>query len=340
MRPTIVFGILSAAHRAETLSQLIDSLGGRPVVIHHDFTQQADFSVSAGNAVFVTDPARTGWGEWGLMESLVRTIEFCGEQFDYDYLQFLTPVDLPIRPIEEFEAYIGSDSHDVAVDALSLDEDELAFMAFAYRAFAPAGSTMYRLLWRLREQYFGPDCVAANRAGLSVPLDCRRNSAGDPAVPARLARWLTRRYVSLATRFGDAQVAGAPHVGSSWFGASRQACEYLVGRVRDPRVRARFEPIFCAPEMLMSTVFAASRFRRAPGNHEISRFDGARPVWLGVDDLPGLQRSGKFFARKFPDDPTAPVRLELLASLTPSQTTSCAVAARSADPIRTKVTTS
>ena len=52
-----------------------------------------------------------------------------------------------------------------------------------------------------------------------------------------------------------------------------------------------------------------------PGNYVVSRYVGARPQWLDLDDLDDLEKSGKYFARKFPDDPNAPVRLRLLERL-------------------------
>ena len=52
-----------------------------------------------------------------------------------------------------------------------------------------------------------------------------------------------------------------------------------------------------------------------PGNHVVSQYVGARPQWLGLDELDALEKSGKYFARKFPDDPHAPVRLRLLERL-------------------------
>ncbi len=324
MRPTIVYAILSAAHRADTLAQLVESLGDQPVVIHHDFSQQPDFAIDASNARFVTNPAQTGWAAWEMIESITRTIEFCGEHYDYDYLQLLSPVDLPVRPLAEFEACVAAGEHDVAVDTLPLDADEFVFMTFAYRALAAESSFAYRALWKLHEAYFGKSFETLNRAGLSVPVDCLRDASGRQALSARMAIAITRGYGALVRRTGSVRGMTPMHVGSAWFGATRAACEYFVDHARRADVQTRFSSIFCPPEMLIATAFAGSPFRIAPANHEIAAFEGARPVWLGIEDIPALQASGRYFARKFPDEPDAEVRRQILASISISNDTSCA----------------
>lgn len=67
----ILFGIMSAVHQPETVAALCDALGtGNPILIHHDFTQQADFFVERSNVSFVQDPVKTGWGTWGFTEGI------------------------------------------------------------------------------------------------------------------------------------------------------------------------------------------------------------------------------------------------------------------------------
>ncbi|MFK7966327.1 MAG: hypothetical protein AB8C46_20370 [Burkholderiaceae bacterium] len=324
MRPSIVFGILSAAHRPETVLQLVQALRDYPVVIHHDFAQQPEFRVDAPNVTFVADYASSGWAAWGLMDSIARTIEFCGEHYEYDYLQFLTPVDLPIKPLASFESFIAQDTHDVAADQLALDEDELVFMTFAFRAYAAQDSLAYRMLWRAREAYFGADYQTVVRGGLSVPTDANRDAGGNLTWSARMGRRLTRAYANLVTRYGRDLMSMPMHAGSVWFGAKRQACEFLVHKMQEPALQARFKPLFCAPEMLISTVFAQSDFRCSAGNHLINAFDGARPLWFGEQDLDTIALSDSFFARKFPDDPEAPVRASVLSKVNAGLDVGCA----------------
>lgn len=315
MRPRIVFGIQSAVHQAGTLAQLATALDGHAIVVHHDFSQQPEFSVEAPNLVFVEDFVRTGWADWGLTVAIERTLEHALKHLSFDYFQLLSPVDLPIRPIAEFEAWVRQDDADFHNDTIALDDDELAFMTFAYRAFAREGSIPYRALWRAREAFFGASYATTNRAGLSLPLDLPRNAEGRLPLEARAMQALTHLYVRARRSLPRSlvnDVRGPVHVGGMWFGASRRGCEVLLEALRDPATVARFKPYFCSGEMLFSTVFRRSGLRVGPTNHIVSPFVGARPEWLRLDDLDWLASSGKYFARKFPDDPDAPVRARIL----------------------------
>ncbi|MEZ5659073.1 MAG: hypothetical protein R3E83_11245 [Burkholderiaceae bacterium] len=313
MRPNIVFGIQSAIHRPETLAQLVDALAGYPVLIHHDFGQQADLRINRPNAFFVPEPEATGWSGWGTMRAITKTVRHAIEHLNCDYFQLLTPVDLPLRPLSEFEAYISADAHDVAVDHVFLDADPIAFMCFAYRAWAPEGSALYRLQWLLHEAYFEPGYATVNRHGLSFPERAREARGGGLAWRARAAEWLTGRLFDFSARAHPGALRAA--AGGTWFGANRRGCEALLRAADDPAQCARFQSIFSPDELMVPTVLANAGLRVAPGNLWVSPFEGARPRWLGMDDLPTLRASGRYFARKFPDDPQAPVRVALLAQL-------------------------
>lgn len=315
MRPRIAFGIQSAVHRADTLQQLVSTLGDHPVVIHHDFSQQPDFVIKGPNVQFVQDPAKTGWADWGLISGISKTIEHCLASVDFDYFQLLSPVDMPIRPLSEFERYISTSQCDFDCDTVPLDADEMAFQAFAYRAYALQGSLPYRVLWRLWLAFFGSDPDTEARAGLAIPVSARSRPDGRIAPTARWAAKASHLIVDRLRR-RDPLLARYPlNVGGMWFGASRAGCEYLVEQLRDQAFVARFRHYFCAGEMLFNTAVAISGRSNGQGNHAISRYIGPRPQWIGLDDLDELIGTGKFFSRKFPDQPDAPVRLEMLERL-------------------------
>jgi hypothetical protein len=312
MQPRVAFGVQSAVHKPQTLQQLVDVVEGRPVVVHHDFTQQPDFKLTGPNVHFVPDPAKTGWADWGLVAGIQKTIDYCLEHVEFDYLQLMSPVDLPIRPIAEFEAFLAKGQEQFHCDAVSLDADEMAFLSFAYRAYAVERSPTYRLLWRLWLAYFGKHPETELRAGLAIPVAGRCGRDGRLSIAARSAalasHWIVdrlRRHDPMLTRF-------PAHVGGMWFGATRRGCEYLSRELQNPDLLRRFRQYFCASEMLFNTAVVLSGLPYAPGNHVVSQYVGARPQWLGLDDLDDLEKSGKYFARKFPDDPHAPVRLRLL----------------------------
>ena len=54
---------------------------------------------------------------------------------------------------------------------------------------------------------------------------------------------------------------------------------------------------------------------KGPMNHFINDFDEAHPGQIGLGQMERLRNSPAYFARKFPDDPAAPVRRRVLAEL-------------------------
>jgi hypothetical protein len=100
-----------------------------------------------------------------------------------------------------------------------------------------------------------------------------------------------------------------------WFGARRHIVEGLVRAYRQPGLRKRFAHMHIAEEFLVPTLLMHLRPRRAAMNHLIARFDGAHPGVWDSDQILSLRRSPAWFARKFPDDPQAPVRQLVIEQL-------------------------
>ncbi|MEZ5654150.1 MAG: beta-1,6-N-acetylglucosaminyltransferase [Burkholderiaceae bacterium] len=315
MTPRIIFGIQSAVHDAAVLTQLVDSLGGRTVLIHHDFTQQPQMRVNRPNVHWVPEPVRTGWGVWNINVAIFKTIEHALRHWQFDYFQLLSPVDLPLRPVREFEAYIQRDTHDAAIDHVFLDQDPIALMCFAYRAVSFPGAPGWRVLWKLNQAYFDPGRGTVNRNGLAFPPHPRLDRHGRPTIGARLAGRVTRAWYAMAQRRLDPAGRFRLAAGGTWFGANRRACEALIAAAADPALERRFSRLFSPDELVLPTVLAGAGLRLAPGNLAVSTFESARPRWIDEQELLALGATGRFFARKFPDDPHAPVRRALLARL-------------------------
>ena len=157
---------MSAFQRSTTVSQLVSTLGGRPVVIHHDFNQRPDFRIDEPNVAFVPNPAVTGWGTWGFCEAIVRTLEYCLANVPFDYFQLLSPTCLPLRPIDEFESYVSRSGYDGNVDLIELTRDRDVMMTFGWRFLAPRGTLMLAALRRARSWYFSRDVSSRHRSGL------------------------------------------------------------------------------------------------------------------------------------------------------------------------------
>ncbi len=312
----ILFGIMSAVQPAQTVAALCDAIGGNhPILIHHDFSQQADFAVKRAHVQFVTDPVRTGWGNWGFTEGIQKLVRTAMARDDWDFLQLLSPSCMPIRPVSDFQAHLAGSGADYLIDGVDIGTNDRILMSHGWRAYAQQGTLRHRMLRRARRWYLGDDAPVVNYAGLSFPIRSRLERGGGEAVKARIGVGITK----LARRgrgFNHVFSESFPcHAGSTWFGASRSACAYLLAQTEGTALMDYFKTIHMPDEMLYPSIFMNSNLKGAAAAHHISRFVDARPAWITPADLDEVLASGKFFARKFPEAVDCEVRTELAARL-------------------------
>lgn len=325
-RVRVAFGMTSATERPEAILQLIDLLGDRPVVLHHDFTKQPGLRIDRPNVHFTTERHVTGWGSWALCLAVLSTIRHALEHVEFDYFQLVSPSCLPLRPIDEFEAYLATQTFDGSMDLMDIASNEDFMMNYGWRMYAPRGSQRQRVLRRARAAYFGRDAERIQPFGLTVLSDRR-------AVLGIRADAFKRLAVALVRRLGHPSVSGAPFtrdfrafVGSLWFGASRALCEDLVRGASDPRIVDYFSRLYIPDELLFATLAGNSGRRIAPAYHLISTFnERGSPRMFRTADLPELLECDAWFARKFPGNPDAPVRTGLITRRHPDTPAAAAV---------------
>jgi hypothetical protein len=312
----LAFGILSARENPAAVAQLVDSLGPRAlVVIHHDVSKSPPPELGdRPNVRFVSDPVRTQWGEWSLCEAILRLLRDALTDPDWGYFQLLSGSCLPIKRLDVFERSLEASRTEANVDMVALDEDPVALMSHGFRAYAPADTTRHRVLRRLRRWYLGdrPQWIDRQGLGFALPPDDRRLGTS-----ARLALGGMRLVTAgsapgFAHPFNDRLRC---FVGSTWWGANRAVCRYLASQPEDGPLQRFFKRVLIPDEFYFQTLLGNSGFAVGESNHMISRFDEAHPTRIDTDALPTLAASPRFFARKFPDDPTAAVRLALLGKL-------------------------
>lgn len=312
----VLFGIMSAVQPAHTVAALCDAIGvDHPILIHHDFNQQPDFTVSRSNVQFVDDPVRTGWGNWAFTQGIQKLVVSAMQRTDWDYLQLLSPTCLPIRPIPELVAHLEMTAADYLIDAVRVGADPNTLMSHGWRAFAQEGLLRHRALRRARRWFLGVDPPMKNRVGLSFPIANRVGAGGLTGMKARVGLALMKvaeRGFGFDHVFSDAFPC---YVGSNWFGASRRGCDYLLEKTLKGPVLEYFKGTHMPDEMLYPTIFMNSPLVGRGAIHYVSRFIDARPSWIEVGDLDEVMTSGYFFARKFPEDVESPVRLELARRL-------------------------
>ncbi|HYF21183.1 MAG TPA: hypothetical protein VEA40_25195 [Ramlibacter sp.] len=308
MRPRIVFVVMSAVSPAGTVDQLAAALAPHQVLVHHDFSQTPEFPLASPNVSFVPDPVRTGWASFGFVEGIFHSMAHAVQHLDFDYLQLLSPTCLPIKPMEQFEARVGEpvDAHFGAIDLLG---DRDCLMSVGYRAFTPLGSFRHRVLRRLATEYFGGAPDRRDEAGVWLHGGGGR---GWKALAARAAVQLAAAGALGPHPFGQQL---RPYYGSVWFGARPHVVRGMVEEFRRPEIHDYFAGLRIAEEFLVPTLLMRHAQRRGGFHHYISRFDQAHPSKLDVKDLDELRASPAFFARKFPEDVQAPIRLRVLREL-------------------------
>jgi len=243
------------------------------VVVRHDQrrSELAPEGVEAAGGRLLDDGLELEWGGWGQAEVLLNGIR----QLDTDWVLVLSGQDYPLRPLSEIEAYFEGTEHDALLgDAWELDladdpgppRDEF-FTRYAYRHYArPPGLT--KLPRRLR------------------PLIYTRE------MPPRLGiRRLSSPFRSV-------------FVSADWLTLSRGAITAIDRYVREgSRAMRYFHRVAVPSESLFATALMSDgqlsvgldhrRFIRFP------RPGAPHPDTLTSVDLPELQRSNAFFARKF-----------------------------------------
>lgn len=309
----LAFGILSALERPESVVQLVDSLGTDAcVTIHHDESKSARPALRRDNVRFVDGTVRTAWGEWSLCEAVLRLMRTALDDSTWGYFQLLSGSCLPIKPVDAFRRHVESTRADVNMDLVALDDDPAALMSHGYRAYAPQDKVQHRVLRRLRRWYLGGDPDWNDRDGLGFAVR-RKEDAMTPLARASLASMRRLSHGPLPGFDHPFDLQQRCFVGSTWWGARRAVCEFIVSQPADAVLQRYFRGVLIPDEFYFQTLIGNAGCRIAASNHLISRFDESHPVRLDLADLPAIDASPRFFARKFPDDAEADVRTEVLA---------------------------
>lgn len=315
----IAFVIMSAVHEAAAVNELAQALAPHLVLIHHDFAQTPDFPIGAANAVFVPDARRTGWNCWGFSEGIFHSLRFALENHDFDYLQLLSPTCLPIKPVSEFEAYVANSPHEAHFECVDVAAELDALMSVGYRAYTPRDTLRHRIVRRLVAQaYYGRGAHISLRSVAGIELASRRTPERETqfqrlGARAAVAMMQALRSLRLGWHLFDEHLRA--QFGSIWFGARREVVVRIVERFADQDVQRTFRRLDIADEFLVPTLLHYSSTRAGPNNHLVNDFVNANPSWFEPQDFARLSTSPAFFARKFHDDVSDPIRRRVLDEL-------------------------
>ncbi|MEZ5650913.1 MAG: hypothetical protein R3E87_10240 [Burkholderiaceae bacterium] len=306
----IVFGLMSAADRVDTIDQLAESLLPARVIVHQDHHRLARRHFDAPNVHLVPNPGATGRESRDPAGGVLRMLEHALEHFQFDLLITLAPTCLPIRPLAELVDYLEGHPADAYTDLVMLDDDPEALAEFAAEMFYPAGSLRQRAMLKLRDFALSSGFDRIGRQGLSIARPKRRD-------------WRWRAGQHLARAALEGKTAGHPFgpalrpaVGAPWFGATRPVLERMLEIGRDGRMLAHYRRCRSVDENFFATVIANMHCRVEPMLHFTDDPDpSGRAHDLDASGLARARASGKFFAHRFGDDPRDPVRLAALAAI-------------------------
>src|SRR5690606_8850071 len=117
-------------------ASLVDALGAsHPILVHHDWSQQAEFPLNRPGVSFVPQPQRTGWADWKFSRGILHLVAEAVRTQQFDYFQLLSPTCLPVRPMKAFEEHLAAAGADFLVDAVALDSDPTALMSHGWRSY-------------------------------------------------------------------------------------------------------------------------------------------------------------------------------------------------------------
>jgi hypothetical protein len=300
----IAFLVLS--HRPPTqLLRLLRSIRSQlpesPVVVHHDvFCSAIDEADLApfGNVHLVTSAQPVGWGDYSLVDSCWKALEWMGDHLDFDWVILLSAQDYPIKPLNSLQEYLRNLDADALLRARPISE-----LPEAQRLHARQRYFYHYRPSRLRP---GRDRAAlirtVARRTLKLPVDIFNNIQPwlaiykfPDGIPWRLG------YRAHRTPFTRQEPCW---FGSAWFGLSRRAVDYLVEYVHEhPEYVQHLRHTVCPDESATATVICNARqLKVEPRDMHFVRWthpESGHPDVLTADDLQLLAASPAFFARKF-----------------------------------------
>jgi hypothetical protein len=232
---------------------------------------------------FVKPRIAVYWGEFTMVEAVLRLMESALSSAQrFDYLVLISGTDYPIRPIEEFEAFLAANAGTQFMNIVKMPDEAVS-----------------KPLARLRHY---------------------KVLSGNPlAIPIKLVRrTLIRLRLLPAQRSFEAALQGRqPYAGSTWWALTREACEYILEFVARETTFVRFYRHTWFPdEGMIHTIIGnspfAARMRRnftytdwtAKGSHPEPIGPAHIQRFMTEPNLTSDDRYGPgevFFARKFSD---------------------------------------
>ncbi|MER3432125.1 MAG: hypothetical protein C4288_01510 [Leptolyngbya sp. ERB_1_1] len=283
MSPTVGFILLTHSHPNQ-IQRLVDRLNRLfdhpPIVFHHDFSK-CPLSIDnfSENVSFVQPHIETRWGEFSLVEAMLRAMEQMQHRRDRpEWTILLSSSDYPIKPAAQIIADLKASQADIHI--------------FHEHIQPP----IFKTDWH-REMY-------ARYYTQWLPM---------PKLIADLLdlNWqkLRLKPMVLMKPFIPFTPDFQCYAGQQWFCANQRSIDYILDYHKShPQIAAHFRGVMFADESYFHTIAANAPNLKLDSNdwrYKDWSTGEPHPKTLDRSDLPKLQASSAHFARKFPPD--APV---------------------------------
>lgn len=257
--------LIHAHTNPEQLARLVSRLRHPDVDIFINIDRKADikpFQYNIENVYFVHDRVEVVWGRFSQLQQILNSLnEIVNTKASYSHILFISGLDYPIVPMSHIVEFLHDNPSKSYIDHFKLGDDE------------------WSNLMRKRFEYwfFLPE------------RDIRNNQ-------------IVKRVLQ-KTGFKRKYPFAEVYYGSCWFTLSLKAINYLLDYTsQNPQIINFFKHVGCSDELYIQSVLLNSPLKKDMVNKIYRFFDwedkGKNPKILTSDDLPKIQSSDAWFARK------------------------------------------
>lgn len=256
-----------ALHRAAQVANVISS-AGHPLIIHVDARTNADAfetfekEVRVLPGVSLAPRIACDWGTWSLVQASRDGAEtLLARHKDLTHVCLISGSCLPIKPLEDFEAYLSAHLETDFIESVTIGEVPWTKGGLSEERF----TLSFPFAWKRRRRLFD--------------------------------LWVeTQRLVRRKRRMPNGLT---PHMGSQWWCLSRATLERLLTDPRRGALERYFRRVWIPDESYFQSLVRLYGNRIESRSLTLSKFDyQGKPHVFYDDHLQLLRHSPAFFARK------------------------------------------
>ncbi|MGZ8270518.1 MAG: beta-1,6-N-acetylglucosaminyltransferase [Methylophilus sp.] len=299
----IAFGVLSSKQSTQAVDDIAKLVFPHAVYVHHDFSKMPDFSPNEHNVVVLKLPVKTSWGDWSLVEASYKLMETALQDKTVTHFQLLSESSLPVRPINEFEAYLLAKQPEVMIDILPLS-NRRAIASHGWRYFSTNHFVM-RVLRRITLWLWGTEHYYQAESGVNLRLVAPTKGLIDflkKKIAVACLKLFAARNQEMLANYGFNALA----IGGQWFATNRAVAMWLI-ETRNQFVTFTdyYRRVHIPDESYFQTLIYNAQQQGIItsvdfGTHALFWDNcGTGPDEVQIRHVEKIKNSGKFMCRKF-----------------------------------------